>query len=260
MSTCRTHSESTQETTYSLRLAKKVEKGRGGGVDSEGTKRWVRGWEDHKVENVISAATKRRQCLLLGGGCLAACSRGWVQHCRMTLLLNVFCLCSRKIQRCSVYTGKRREENSVDCIGKQFLQILWCGFMHTLICKTEHSMNLLQKVKNGIGYPYWCLTMLDIHLWRLLWTDCPGHAGVKKNDQTDRLAVKATTTRGLCLGRSEPIDTKPRTWHHRLPGGERRRKMKCLTIFLVKHTDDSSVGFYRWHVSLPYENNSMNLP
>ena len=28
------------------------------------------------------------QCLLLGEACLAACSRGWVQHCGMTLLLN----------------------------------------------------------------------------------------------------------------------------------------------------------------------------
>ena len=40
--------------------------------------------------NVISVATKRKQCLLLGEACLAACSRGLVQHCGMTLLLNVF--------------------------------------------------------------------------------------------------------------------------------------------------------------------------
>ena len=40
--------------------------------------------------NVISAATERKKCLLLGEACLAACSRGWVQHCLMTLLLNVF--------------------------------------------------------------------------------------------------------------------------------------------------------------------------
>ena len=41
--------------------------------------------------SVISAAAERKQCLLLGGACLATCSRGWVQHCGMTLLLNVFC-------------------------------------------------------------------------------------------------------------------------------------------------------------------------
>ena len=40
--------------------------------------------------NVISAAVKKKQCLLLGEACLAACSRGWVQHCGRTLLLNVF--------------------------------------------------------------------------------------------------------------------------------------------------------------------------
>ena len=39
--------------------------------------------------NVISAAIRKRCCLLLGGACVAACSGGWVQHCGMTLLLNV---------------------------------------------------------------------------------------------------------------------------------------------------------------------------
>ena len=55
--------------------------------------------------NVISSAAKRKQCLLLGEACLAACCRGWAQHCGMTLLLKVFCLCSLQIQRCSVCTG-----------------------------------------------------------------------------------------------------------------------------------------------------------
>ena len=39
---------------------------------------------------MISAAAERMQCVLLGEACLAACSRGWVQHCGMILLLNVF--------------------------------------------------------------------------------------------------------------------------------------------------------------------------
>ena len=48
--------------------------------------------------NVISAAAERKQCLfilfyfLLSEVCLAACSRGWVKHCGMTLLLNIFVL------------------------------------------------------------------------------------------------------------------------------------------------------------------------
>ena len=55
--------------------------------------------------NVISAVDKKKQCLLLDETCLAACSKGWMQHCRMTLLLNVFHLCSCQIQRHSVCTA-----------------------------------------------------------------------------------------------------------------------------------------------------------
>ena len=40
--------------------------------------------------NVISDAAEKKQCLLLCEACLAACPRGWVQHCRMTLPLNIF--------------------------------------------------------------------------------------------------------------------------------------------------------------------------
>ena len=40
--------------------------------------------------NVISADAEKKQCLLLGEACLAACSKGWVPPCGMTLLLNVF--------------------------------------------------------------------------------------------------------------------------------------------------------------------------
>ena len=40
---------------------------------------------------------------------------------------------------------------------------------------------------------------------RLLWLYCPGHAGVKGNDRGDKLAVKATLTSGLLLGRSEVL-------------------------------------------------------
>ena len=68
--------------------------------------------------NMISAAAERKQYILLSEACLAACSRGWVLHCGMTLPLNVFCLCSHQIQRCSVSTGKRSRENWVDYIGK----------------------------------------------------------------------------------------------------------------------------------------------
>ena len=67
------------------------------------------------------------------------------------------------------------------------------------------SMNLLQKVKSGMGSPDWNVSMVDIHLQKLLWVYCPEHAGVKGNDQADRLAGKATLTSGLLLGRSEVL-------------------------------------------------------
>ena len=44
--------------------------------------------------------------------------------------------------------------------------------------------------------------MVDIHLRKLLWVHCPGHAGVKENDRSVRLAGKAILTSGLLLARS----------------------------------------------------------
>ena len=41
------------------------------------------------------------------------------------------------------------------------------------------------------------VTLYGIHLQRLLCIYCLGHAGVKVNDQADRLAAKATITSGL---------------------------------------------------------------
>ena len=49
------------------------------------------------------------------------------------------------------------------------------------------------------------MSMVDIHLRKLLWVYCPGHAGVKGNDRADRLAGKATLASGLLLGRAEVL-------------------------------------------------------
>ena len=49
------------------------------------------------------------------------------------------------------------------------------------------------------------MSMVDIHLRKLLWVCCPGHAGVEGNDRADRLASKATLASGLLLGRSEVV-------------------------------------------------------
>ena len=56
-----------------------------------------------------------------------------------------------------------------------------------------------------MGSPDWNESMVDIHLRKLLWVYCPGHARVMGNDRADRLAGKATLTSGLLLGRSEVL-------------------------------------------------------
>ena len=56
------------------------------------------------------------------------------------------------------------------------------------------SMSLLQKVKSGMGSEDWNMSMVYIHLGKLLWVYCAGQAGVKGNDVADRLAGKSTLT------------------------------------------------------------------
>ena len=56
-----------------------------------------------------------------------------------------------------------------------------------------------------MGSPDWNVLMVDIHLRKLLWVYCPGHAGMKGNDRADRLAGKAALTSGSLLGRSEVL-------------------------------------------------------
>ena len=47
--------------------------------------------------------------------------------------------------------------------------------------------------------------IVSIHLPKLLWVYCLGHAGLKGNDRVDGMAGKATLTSGLLLGRSETL-------------------------------------------------------
>ena len=67
------------------------------------------------------------------------------------------------------------------------------------------SMSLQQKAKSGMGSTDWHVSMIDIHLGRILLVCCPGHAKVKGSDRVDRLAGKATIAGGLRLGRSEVL-------------------------------------------------------
>ena len=49
------------------------------------------------------------------------------------------------------------------------------------------------------------VSVVDIHLQKLLWVYCPGHAGVKGNDQADRLAGNGAITSGSLLGTSKVL-------------------------------------------------------
>ena len=67
------------------------------------------------------------------------------------------------------------------------------------------SMNVIEKIKAGMGSPDWHYAMKKLSIQKLLWIYCPGHAGVKGNDRADQLAGKATITTGLRLGKSEVL-------------------------------------------------------
>ena len=54
-------------------------------------------------------------------------------------------------------------------------------------------------------YSDWVVSLKNIHLGRIMWMYCPGHAGVKGNVQADRLAGAADVKQGLTLGTSEVL-------------------------------------------------------
>ena len=66
-------------------------------------------------------------------------------------------------------------------------------------------MSLIQKAKGGMGNPDWNMSMVDIHLRKLLCVYRSVHVEVKGNDRADRLAGKATLRSGLLLGRSKVL-------------------------------------------------------
>ena len=86
------------------------------------------------------------------------------------------------------------------CILQQSIQLyMYPAAVHTAI-----------HVSCSSPYCYTCILQLccfysSCSSCALLWLYCPGHAGAKGNDRTDRLAGKATLTSGLLLGRSEVL-------------------------------------------------------
>ena len=70
-----------------------------------------------------------------------------------------------------------------------------------MLSEIKHRFNEFAR-KSEMGNPDWNVLMVDIHLRKLLWVYCPGHAEVKGNDRADRMACKAVLTSDLLLGRS----------------------------------------------------------
>ena len=88
-------------------------------------------------------------------------------------------------------------------------------------CHHSHRFNEpATKVKSGMGSPDWHVSMFNIHLRRILWVYCPGHARVKGNDRADRLVGKTTVTGGLRLGRAEMLRSLRHYQGHHTIGGE----------------------------------------
>ena len=69
------------------------------------------------------------------------------------------------------------------------------------------------KAQTGMGQWSTC-----IHLRKLLWVYCPGHAGVKGNERADTLAGKANLESGLLLGKSEVLTAWGTTSGHKAKG------------------------------------------
>ena len=99
--------------------------------------------------------------------------------------------------------------------------------------------------------------MVDIHLRKLLWVYCPGHAGGKGNDRADRLEGRATLTSGLILGRSEVLRSLRRylraqsLGHHAIDrleergferGSARRSSLKGRERAIINQTNIGTVS------------------
>ena len=121
------------------------------------------------------------------------------------------------------------------------------------------SMNLLQKVESGTESPDWNVSAVDTHLQKLPWVYCPGHAGVKGNEEADRLAGKAALTSGLLLGRSEVLRSlrhylraQSPGHHTRLEergverGSARRSSLKGRERAVVNQTNIGTVSKATW--------------
>ena len=95
----------------------------------------------------------------------------------------------------------------------------------------SHMPSSSQKVKSGMGNPDWNVSMVDIHLLKLLWVYCPAcrSEGMGPSRQTDGQSNPNKWLASRKIWSAEKLETlpactKPRTSHHWSSGGVRSPK------------------------------------
>ena len=109
------------------------------------------------------------------------------------------------------------------------------------MCHQPHRLSEL-ATKSGIEGRDWNVSIVDIHLQKLLWLYHRGDAGLRGNVRADRLAGKINHHKLLASWKLWSVEeletlslsTKPMTSHHWSSGGERHGKRKRLTIFVER--------------------------
>ena len=159
---------------------------------------------NHKTLSVLMAQSPKTS---QGGASLS--SKVWLPFMKIVQPIYRFCLNLQLDNGC----GSSHPCPPLDCM-KRWQPDDTCHHPHRF-------KSLLQKVKSGMGNPDWNVSMADIHLWKPLWVYCPGHVGVKGNDQADRLWFVSEKIWSVEKLETVPAGTKPRTSRYQTPGGER---------------------------------------
>ena len=129
-----------------------------------------------------------------------ACLRPWNEKCTLWAQSSrVEGLCTEKVVPTLTISSLTTEVTAIQWLASQSdTQI-----MHAIIL--TDTVNLLQNVESGIGYPDWHSAMNSLQLQRLLWIYCTGHARVRGNERVDTVASTMDITSGLQLGREEVL-------------------------------------------------------
>lgn len=87
-----------------------------------------------------------------------------------------------------------------------------------------------------MGSPTWHVPVPDIHFWRLLWLNCPGHVK-SRGKWLDRLVGNITHHKWLAFWKiwsTVELKTLSTAPHHWSPCWQRHRKRKLSTIFFER--------------------------